>query len=130
MHLNQAVVRKVMDQKLDGYLPKNADEAEVKACLRTIQSGNNYYSAKAMQVLVSEAQELISTGLKKSQCLSKREREVLVMIAQGLATREIADQLFIAIRTVETHRKAILEKLGVNNVAGMVRIAVQEGLLD
>ena len=130
MHLNQSVVKEVMKQKLDGYLPKNADKAEVKACLQVVSSGGTYFSPKAMEVLMSSSQQMDMTGLKKSQNLSEREREILVLIAEGLSTREVADKLYIAIRTVETHRKSILEKLEVKNVAGMVRIAVQEGLLS
>lgn len=130
MHLNQSVVKKVMRQNLNGYLPKNADKTEVKACLEALKTGANYYSAKAMHVLMTESQEIAVTGLKRTQVLTDREREILVLIAEGMSTREVADRLFIAVRTVETHRKAILEKLEVKNVAGMVRIAVQEGLLD
>jgi DNA-binding NarL/FixJ family response regulator len=130
MHLNQSVVKKVMKQKLDGYLPKNADKAEVKTCLHVVSSGGIYFSPKAMETLMSGSEEIDISGLKKSQNLSEREREILVLIAKGLSTREVADKLYIAIRTVETHRKSILEKLEVKNVAGMVRIAVQEGLLE
>lgn len=130
MHLNQSVVKKVMKQKLDGYLPKNADKAEVKTCLQVVSSGGIYFSPKAMETLMSGSEEIDISGLKKSQNLSEREREILVLIAEGLSTREVADKLYIAIRTVETHRKSILEKLEVKNVAGMVRIAVQEGLLE
>lgn len=129
MHLNQEVIKKVLEMKLDGYLPKNADEDEFQLCLHQVSSGKTYYSQKAIAALSNQSVEIEKTGIKKTQNLSAREKEVLTLIAEGLSTREIADKLFIAIRTVETHRKAILEKLEVNNVAGMVRIAVQEGLV-
>ncbi|MEO9475493.1 MAG: response regulator transcription factor [Cyclobacteriaceae bacterium] len=129
MHLNQEVIKKVLEMKLDGYLPKNADEEEFKLCLAQVSQGKTYYSQKAIAALSNQATELQKTGINKTQSLSARETEVLTLIAEGLSTREIAEKLFIAVRTVETHRKAILEKLGVNNVAGMVRIAVQEGLV-
>ncbi|MFY0605704.1 MAG: response regulator transcription factor [Cyclobacteriaceae bacterium] len=130
MHLNQSVVKKVMSQKIDGYLPKNADKSEVKTCVQAVKSGSTYYSPKAMELIISKADEIETTGLKKSQKLTEREREILILIAEGMSTREISDKLFIAIRTVETHRKSILEKLEVHNVASMVRIAVQDGLLE
>lgn len=130
MHLNQSVIKKVMHQKLDGYLPKNADKTEVKACLQAVKSGGTYFSPKAMEILMAKGQQINISGLKKSQSLSNREREILVLIAEGLSTREVSEKLHIAVRTVETHRKSILEKLNVKNVAGMVRIAVQDGLLE
>lgn len=82
-----------------------------------------------MQSLVDKASEIKATALKKTQLLSTRELEILVLVAKGLSTKEISDALHIAVRTTETHRKAIMQKLEVSNVAGMVRIAVQEGLL-
>jgi len=129
MHLNHSVVKKAMDMKLDGYLPKNADESEFKLCMESILSGHSYFSQKALEALAYSGKELESAGLKKTQQLTEREREILVLVAEGLSTKEISEKLFIAVRTVETHRKAVLEKLDVKNVAGMVRIAVQEGLV-
>ena len=129
MHLNQSVVKKVMEMKLDGYLPKNADQNDFQMCIDAVLSGKTYYSQKAIEALVNNTKEIKNTGLKKTQALTEREREILTLIAEGLSTKEIAEKLFIAVRTVETHRKSIMEKLSVNNVAGMVRIAVQEGLV-
>jgi len=130
MHLNQQVMKKVVAQEFDGYLPKNADEFEFIQCLENIIKGRKYYSQRAMEALNSASVSLMSTGLKKTQILSDREKEILTLVAEGFSTKEIAGQLNIAIRTVETHRKSIMEKLEVKNLAGMVRIAVQEGLLD
>ncbi|MCB0497575.1 MAG: response regulator transcription factor [Cyclobacteriaceae bacterium] len=129
MHLNQSVAKKVMDIKLDGYLPKNVDESEVLTCLETVLKGQNHYSSKVLEALVKGSSELEVTGLKKTQQLTERELEILTLVAEGLSTNKISEELFIAVRTVETHRKSIMEKLEVSNVAGMVRIAVQEGLL-
>lgn len=130
MHLNQEVIKKVLAMKLDGYLPKNADEDEFRLCLTMVSQGKSYYSQKAIEMLSNQSTTMVMTGIKKTQNLTSREKEILTLIAEGLPTRDIAEQLFIAVRTVETHRKSILEKLDVHNVAGMVRIAVQEGLID
>lgn len=130
MHLNQSVIRKVMEMGIDGYLPKQAKEYEFEACLTAVSQGQRYYSQKAMEVLAKPAQKIEQTGLDKTQVLTKREREILKLIATGESSKSISEQLFIAVRTVETHRKSILEKLEVNNVAGMVRIAMKEGLVD
>ncbi len=119
-----------MDAGVDGYLPKNADEFEFIQCVETVSKGRKYYSQKAMETLVNGAKEIEQTGLKKTQELTKRELEILKLVAEGFSTKEISEQLFIAVRTTETHRKALMTKLEVNNVAGLVRIAVQEGILD
>ncbi len=129
MHLNQSVVKKAMDLKLEGYLPKNADQIDFQNCIEAVLGGKTYYSQKAMEALINTSKEIKNTGLKKTQSLTEREREILTLIAEGLSTKGVAEKLFIAVRTVETHRKSIMEKLAVHNVAGMVRIAVQEGLV-
>jgi len=130
MHLNQQVMKKVVAYEFDGYLPKNADEFEFIQCLETIIKGRRYYSQRAMELLNSTSVSIEQTGLKKTQILSEREKEVLILVAEGYSTKEISEKLNIAVRTVETHRKMIMEKLAVKNLAGMVRVAVQEGLLD
>ncbi|MEL6562176.1 MAG: response regulator transcription factor [Bacteroidota bacterium] len=129
MHLNQQVMKKVVSNQFDGYLPKNADEFEFIQCLETVIKGRKYYSQRAMEMLNDSSVALKQTGLKKTQMLSEREKEILTHVAEGYSTKEIAEKLIIAVRTVETHRKAIMEKLEVKNLAGMVRIAVQEGLI-
>jgi len=130
MHLNRSVVKKCMDSGVNGYLPKNADEYEFIQCVEAVSTGRQYYSQKALETLVSGAKEIEQTGLKKTQNLTNRELEILKLVAEGFSTKEISEQLFIAVRTTETHRKTLMTKLDVNNVAGLVRIAVQEGLLD
>lgn len=130
IYLNQAVVKKAMEIRVDGYLPKQAKAYELKACLESIKEGNQYFSQKALEVMAKPAKKIEKTGLKKTQLLTNREREILQLIVNGDSTKRIAEKLFIAVRTVETHRKSILEKLEVNNVAGMVRIAVKEGFTD
>jgi len=130
MHLSQLVIKKVMEMKLDGYLPKNVDKSELLQCIKNISEGQTYYSPKALEAMVKASDELEVTGIKKTQELTERELEILKLVAEGLSTRDIAEKLFIAVRTVETHRKTIMNKLEVTNVAGMVRIAVQEGLLE
>ncbi len=129
MHFNQSVIKKAIDMKIDGYLSKQAEAKEFQACLTAVSGGEIYFSEKAHEILSSPSQQLEKTGLKKTQSLTKREREVLRLIAQGESTKSIADRLCIAKSTVDSHRKAILEKLAVSNMAGMVRIAVQEGII-
>lgn len=131
MHMDQTLIQKVKSIGILGFLPKNTEAFELRQCLNAVWHGHTYYSQKALEMAMSIAQPIEkSVFSKKTDALSDREREILIMIASGKSTKAIAESLFIAIRTVETHRKNIMDKIGVNNVAGMVRVAVQEGLLE
>lgn len=131
MHMDQSLLQQCKKLKVNGFLSKNTDEFELSQCLTAVSQGRDFYSQKALEMAISNV-ETISTAAsnKKTHLLTEREREILTLIASGKSTKDIADSLFIAVRTVETHRKNIMEKMEVNNMAGMVRIAVQEGLLD
>lgn len=131
MHINQSIAKRVVELKLDAYLPKQSDYQEFLVCLNTVSSGNTYYSKKVMEALVSNSSNISEDSEeKKTQRLSNREKEILKLIVEGLNTREISNELHIAVRTTETHRKSIMKKIEVSNVAGMVRIAIQEGILN
>lgn len=131
MHINQSIAKRVVELQLDAYLPKQSDYQEFLVCLNTVSSGNTYYSKKVMEALVSNSSNISEDSEeKKTQRLSNREKEILKLIVEGLNTREISNELHIAVRTTETHRKSIMKKIEVSNVAGMVRIAIQEGILN
>ncbi len=129
MHLNQQVIKKIMGLKVNGYLSKNAHPEELIEALKAVHSGRTYFSSDVTQSLLFKSSEIISEKALLTLNLSDRESEVLKHIAQGESTKEIAEVLHISIGTVESHRRAIMTKLEVKNVAGMVRIAVQEGLV-
>lgn len=101
-----------------GYLIKNADESELIHAIRQVEKGHKYYnqeiSEKMIHVMATEG------DVKK---LSKKEAEILDLLAEGKTTKEIAVQLFISTRTVETHRANMLKKLNVKNVAELVNKA-------
>ena len=118
-----------MGLKVNGYLSKNAHPEELIEALKAVHSGRTYFSSDVTQSLLFKSTEIKTEKALLTLHLSDREREVLKHIAQGESTREIAEALHISIGTVESHRRAIMTKLEVKNVAGMVRIAVQEGLV-
>lgn len=127
MHMNPLLLKKVKTYNFDGFLPKNTDEYELIQCLKAVGHGRSYFSQKILEMSVTTATQIETGNLSKTLMLSEREREILTLIVNGLSTKEISEQLFIAVRTVETHRKNIMEKMEVKNLAGMVRIAVREG---
>lgn len=131
MHLDQATVKKAMELGFDAYILKNLDELELKIALTKVSRGQKYYSAQVTEVLTNSS-TAISKGSSGSKLalLTSRETEVLKLIAEAYSTKDVADQLNISISTVETHRKAMMKKLEAHNVAGLVRLAVSEGLVE
>jgi DNA-binding NarL/FixJ family response regulator len=114
-----------------GYLLKSAGGAEILDGIRKVNSGDEYLSNEIkLQVIkqISDATKRSSSGYIPN--LSMREKEVLKLIVDELTTQEIAEKLFISVNTVETHRNHLLQKLGAKNVAGLVRIALEKGLLS
>lgn len=130
MHLDHATVKKVMELGFDAYILKNLDEMELKIALNKVVKGQKYFGASITEVLNNTSTSIGSSKTSKLASLTNRETEVLKLIAEAYSTKQIADELFISVSTVETHRKSIVKKLDANNVAGLVRIAVSEGLVD
>ena len=129
MHLNQQIVKKMLGRKINGYLSKNAHPEELFQALEAVSNGRSYYSSDVAKSLAFQGNKITTENPMLTLALSEREREVLKLIAHGEPTKGIAEKLHISIGTVETHRRSIMIKLEVNNMAGMVRIAVQEGLV-
>lgn len=123
-----AVVRRLMDQGADGYLLKTCDRDELLRAVETVHAGQKHFSTDITEALLTKRLE---TAAKDDRLtgLSSREREVLGALAEGLSNKEIGERLFISPRTVDTHRTNLMKKVGVHNVAGLVRLAVSAGLV-
>jgi DNA-binding NarL/FixJ family response regulator len=130
MHLDLATVRESLSAGVNAYILKNLDEFELRIALEKVSKGQNYYSAPVTEVLNSRSKSIQKTSNSQLESLSSREQEVLKLIAEAFSTKEIANQLSLEISTIESHRKSLMRKLNVHNVAGLVRIAVQEGLVS
>ncbi|MBS1620688.1 MAG: response regulator transcription factor [Bacteroidetes bacterium] len=113
----QSFIQKMMDNGASGYVLKNATQEELREAIETVIKGNTYLSEDASQSLRKENAANI--------VLTRREKEVLELIADGMTNVEIAQKLFISVTTVDTHRKNLLAKLGAKNTASLVRIAAQ-----
>lgn len=129
MHLDKATVKEALSQGVNAYILKNLDEFELRIALEKVKNNQNYYSAPVTEVLNNKSKVIQKNSNSQLESLSNREREVLRLIAEAFSTKEIAHQLSVEISTIETHRKSLLRKLDVRNVAGLVRIAIQEGLV-
>lgn len=118
----QSFITKMIDNGASGYVLKNASKEELLFAIQTVVRGGTFLSHEAALI----------TGEKSSDnlpVLTRREKEVLELIADGLTTQEIADKLFVSTATVETHRKNLLVKLQAKNVAAMVKIAARMNLI-
>ena len=112
---------------MTGYVLKTARREEFIAAIETVAAGGQFYSDRAKETLFFSL-----AGHQKGtpEDLTDREKEILQLIAAEMTTNEIGEKLFISPYTVETHRKNLIRKLGVRNVAGLVRYAFEHGLIE
>lgn len=122
---NQVVyINKMMESGASGYLLKNADKREIVEALHEIVKGKTYLSFEAAQSIKSS-----KAKMETMTVLTKREKEVLLLVTEGLTNAEIAEKLFISIDTVDTHRKNLYSKLGVRNTATLIKSAIYNNLI-
>jgi len=122
-------VKQIFRSGAKGYLLKNSDKQTIVKAVETVMQDEEYMDDAIKNILLQES----ITGHRRSLFevpLTKREKEILKLIADGLSNQEIADKLFISLRTVETHRLNLNQKLDVKNTAGLVKEAMKRGLID
>ena len=112
-----------------GYLPKSAASIELEQAIQTVIRGERYISPETAQNTIFEVTNR-ATKRDLLATLSPRQREVLRLIAEGKTTKQIAQVLEISVKTVETHRAQLMERLGIHDVAGLVRYAIIVGLIE
>lgn len=113
---------------VDGYVLKSAGKNEVLMAIRAVNDGSSYFSHEVTAVIVNELNQN-HKKTKSNDSLSERELEVLSLIANQYSSTEIAKLLYISVRTVEAHRRNMLEKLGLKNTAGLIKYALEKGLV-
>ncbi len=129
MHTESRFVLGVLDAGASGYLLKDAAFEELSGAIKAVLKGQIYLSPSIAGVVVRQSIERRgSKERSKNALLSKRENEVLQLIAEGRSTKEIAATLYVSVKTVETHRKQIMDKLEIHSIAGLTKYAVREGL--
>ncbi len=128
MHDEKAMVQAMMEIGADGYLLKNSPKIELLDALRTLSQGQSYFSDEVKSVLLQPDSPKHQTTLMKD--LTEREIEIIRLVADGYSNKQIGEKLFISHRTVDTHRTNLMAKLGVHNVAGIVKFAIANGLTE
>lgn len=118
----QSFIQKMMDNGASGYVLKNATRDELMEAITTVVHGKTYLSFEAGKTLLRSKNIPV--------VLTRREKEVLELIAEGLTNNEIASKLFVGTTTIDTHRRNLLTKFEVKNTATLIRMAVQMQIID
>lgn len=126
-HANEECLRQTMDCGAAGYLTMTASAAELKLAIETVANGKTHISSSATDLLVDLGRCRAGNGTSKR--LTPRQREVLQLIAEGNSTKRIALLLKISVKTVETHRMLLTDRLDIHDTAGLVRYAIKAGLI-
>jgi len=129
MHNDRPTISEIMMAEAEGYVLKNTDREELVKALKKVSDGGTFYCNEVVEVLLERLMEQKRKEEMKVS-LTEREQEVLKLIAEEKSSEEIANQLFISRRTVETHRKNMLKKAEVNTVIGLLKYGVRYGLIS
>jgi len=125
MHGDDESVRRALVAGAAGYLLKNSDRRELELALRAVARGDTWLSPSLTKRVVATYMR----GASPDAVLTPRQREVLQLVAEGHSNKEIASRLNVALKTVETHRTELMDRLGIRGVASLVRYAIQVGLV-
>ena len=121
------IIKQILKNGAMGYLLKNTSKSELTEAIKEVYKGNRYLPKNISDLLLNE-----SIGLENSNYfipkLTSREKEILALIIKEYTTEEMANELFVSTKTVESHRSNLIQKLGVKNSAGLVRVAFEKGL--
>lgn len=112
-----------------GYLLKDSATQELEQAVRTVMRGEIYLSPPVSKQVIGDYVQRVSHGPKSTEDLTHRQREILQLIAEGHSTKEIAHRLELSVKTVETHRAQLMRRLGIYDIAGLVRCAIRMGLI-
>lgn len=126
VHNEYAVINSMFQEGADGYIQKNAVGEEIVDGIRTVINGRRFLCSQSAEIMKRKTTE----GLKSVPKVTRREKEILHQAAKGLTTQEIAAVLFISPHTVESHRKNLMEKFEVKNLASAIKLATEYGLIQ
>jgi DNA-binding NarL/FixJ family response regulator len=129
MYSDKQFVQGMMQAGASGYLLKDCAFEELVSAIQAVIQGDTYLSPGIAGIVVQDYLNKLTTDRSSADTvLTNREREVLQLIAEGKSTKEIAARLSVSVKTVETHRRQIMEKLGIFSIAELTKYAIREGL--
>jgi two-component system, NarL family, response regulator NreC len=131
MHSDRRFVLGMLEAGASGYLLKDCAFGELANAIQQVSTGNTYLSPKITDVVVKGyLNKSTDSSNKGGTLLTSREREILQLIAEGLTAKEIAAHVFLSIKTIETHRRNIMQKLNMRSTADLTKYAIREGLVS
>ena len=134
MEISKEYVSAGIKSGVDGYLPKDTDRETLLEAIRTVHRGGRFFNDAIMKLVFEDfyTHEKLKSTAKKTlpNDLTKREREIFGLVASGKSNKELAERLFISLKTVETHKTHILDKLGLKNSTELVKYAIKNNIIS
>ena len=133
MEISKDYISAGIKSGVDGYLPKDIDKDTLLDAVRTVFKGGRFFNDAIMKLVFEDFyshEKLKSTDKKLPNELTKREYEILGLVASGKTNKELAETLFISIKTVDTHKTNILEKLGLKNTTELIKYAIKNNIIS
>lgn len=132
MHESEEYVYQIVKSGAGGYVLKSAGKEELSAAIRAVMRGERFFSPRVSEIMADGYLRRVESEGEQAKTddvpLTRREREILRLVVKGLTNQQIADQLNISPRTVDTHRTNIMQKLDIHEVANLVRYAIEHGI--
>ena len=129
MHISEEYVWQALRAGATGYLPKDADTSELDLAIKTVVSGTTYLTPSVSKHVVESYMQRLGSSDQVADVLTPRQREVLQLIAEGKTLKEIALLLNLSVKTVETHRTLMMNRLEIHDTPGLVRYAMRRGMV-
>ncbi len=130
MYANEEYLRQALQVGASGYLLKGAELAELELALKTVARGERYLTPAVVKYAIEAYCEKSEGPTGPLAKLSMRQREILQLVAEGQTTKDIAQRLSLSVKTVETHRSQLMERLDIHDVPGLVRFAMRVGVIQ
>jgi two-component system nitrate/nitrite response regulator NarL len=129
VHSNKQYVLQIIQSGAQGYVLKDASPSELIRAIESVYDGEAFFSPDVSQIVLNQYLAEAGRGEdEESGRLTSREREVLAMIAEGQSNKEMATKLGVGVRTIETHRERVMDKLNIHTVAGLTKYAIANGI--
>ena len=133
MEISEEYISEALRHGVKGYIPKDVRKNGLIEAITRVHSGEEYFDPRVSEVIFKnyyQKKTKTSTIIPGSGKISPREEEILTLIAQGVGNQEIADKLFISVKTVDAHRSHIMQKLGLKNTVELIKFAIKTGLIQ
>ncbi|MBI2281893.1 MAG: response regulator transcription factor [Bacteroidetes bacterium] len=130
MFNNPAIINDILQAEAEGYILKNTGKQELLAAIDKIMDNGTFYSNEVMNLMINHNRKKTTLSTEKKEELTPRELEILKLVCEELTTADIAEKLFISPRTVDTHRKNILEKSKSKTIVGLIKYAFENNILE